>query len=251
MRFVVAAATGVLIACPVAHARNGGRSSVAGKRATCTLTWALICLGALIVQGGCRAPTPTEDLFKAALDGNDAQARRDIGQGADVQAWNSDNNTPLMVAVKAGSVNVVKTLIKAGARVNDRGEYGDTPLIMAAEDENPTVISLLLASGADISAKQTGSTRSTALLEAAMLDKRASAQVLISAGADINVTSATGYTPLLWAAHNGDVALTKALLDAGADINSKGGGFYTPFTAAKLHDHADEVEFIVERGGHA
>jgi uncharacterized protein len=211
---------------------------------------AVVAIAFATLQSGCRPPTPTEDLFDAARFSDDVRARKDLAQGADVEA-RDDGDTPLMVAAKVGSLEVAKTLIREGAKLSDRGEYGQTPLIMAAGGDNSQVVSLLVSSKSDLEAKETSSTHSNALLEAAILDRRDNAQILIAAGANLNATDLAGYTPLLWAAHNGDVQLSAALLSAGADVNGKGGAVYTPITAAKLGNHPEEVEFLRLRGGHS
>lgn len=54
--------------------------------------------------------------------------------------------TPLMVAAKAGSVDVARLLIAAGANVNRADKSGGTPLLLASD---LTVINVLLAAGAD------------------------------------------------------------------------------------------------------
>ena len=56
----------------------------------------------------------------------------------------------------------------------------------------------------------------TALMWAASEGNAAAADLLISAGAEVQVKSKAGFTPLLFAVRNGSVETTKVLLDHGA-----------------------------------
>lgn len=57
-----------------------------------------------------------------------------------------EGRTPLMMAANAGSVDVARLLIAAGANVNRADKSGGTPLLLASD---LTVINVLLAAGAD------------------------------------------------------------------------------------------------------
>lgn len=51
-----------------------------------------------------------------------------IEKGADVNAVDKDNSTPLMEAIPNGHKEIVDILIKAGAKVDVENRHGDTPL---------------------------------------------------------------------------------------------------------------------------
>jgi ankyrin repeat protein len=92
-----------------------------------------------------------------------------LARKPDVNAANTDNQdvkfgkiqlyriTPLMFASTYCSPAVVKTLLDAGARVNDADVRGMTPLLFATSSEvqRPAVVRLLLAAGANANAKST------------------------------------------------------------------------------------------------
>ena len=63
--------------------------------------------------------------------------------------------TPLMLASTFCAPDVVKTLLDAGAKVNDADIRGMTPIQFAvsSEAQNPAVVKLLLKAGADVNAK--------------------------------------------------------------------------------------------------
>ena len=101
------------------------------------------------------------------------------------------DQTPLHLAAKGGFVEVVRSLLDAGARVDAVDQFGYTALMYAAGEgsegsDHERVISLLL-----------------------------------EAGASINHHTNDGYTALLWAAAFGRVEATGLLLKSGADIEAK------------------------------
>ena len=91
--------------------------------------------------------------------------------------------TPLMMASTYCSPDVVKTLLDAGAKVNDADIRGMTPLQFAvsSEAQNPAVVKLLLKAGADVNAKS--SVGETALDWANKFGSKDVIAVLTSAGA--------------------------------------------------------------------
>lgn len=66
--------------------------------------------------------------------------------GADLEARDGEDWTPLQVAVTRGCPEAVAALIDAGAKVN--GRDGAAPLVMAAEYGNASIVKVLLEKGA-------------------------------------------------------------------------------------------------------
>jgi uncharacterized protein len=87
----------------------------------------------------------------------------------------------------------------------------------------------------------------TPLLFAAQQGQRASAELLIKAGADVNDADASGASVLVVAAHSGHGALAQLLLDRGADPNAAGAG-YAPLHAAVLLGDAALVRALLAKG---
>jgi len=85
-----------------------------------------------------------------------ATARRDLTwmtflafKGANVDARNDKGATPLSLAVGLGFVEGVDLLLGRGARVNDPGADGETPLIAAVHQRNIELVRTLIKAGAD------------------------------------------------------------------------------------------------------
>ena len=89
---------------------------------------------AAVVLVGCGPSAPDISIHEAAKDGN-------------IEAWLLDNS------VQAGNIQVVKHNIANGADVNAKDESESTPLHSAALFGHKEIAELLIAKGADVNAK--------------------------------------------------------------------------------------------------
>ncbi|HJM68964.1 MAG TPA: ankyrin repeat domain-containing protein [Candidatus Babeliales bacterium] len=118
--------------------------------------------------------------------------------------------TALMVAVRAGRLNVVNELIALGAEVNvASGPMLNTPLIEATIKGNLEMV-----------------------------------EVLLEAGADVNKENRFGFTPLMEAADWGHLGIVKVLLEAGALVDSETDEFKT--TALIMAVRSNRIPIIKE-----
>ena len=104
----------------------------------------------VLILAGCGMHREMPSLIGAARDGNVAQIRTLIQQGADpneragVNGW-----TPLMHAIHKDQKAAVVALLEGGADVNARGDGGSNPLLMAAGYGYADIVGILLDHGAD------------------------------------------------------------------------------------------------------
>ena len=112
-------------------------------------------------------------------------------------------------------VEMVGTLIAAGADVNYIDDKNDSPLSVAISLEQPVVAKYLVDAGADVNAPT--SNDSYPLIEASKKGFNHLAAQLISQGADINQQDALGRTALIAAVVKGRRKLVDSLLRAGAN----------------------------------
>jgi ankyrin repeat protein len=150
--------------------------------------------------------------------------------------------TPLLFAAREGAVEAARSLLDAGANVNDAGADGASALAVAAFSGQSAMAQLLIERGADLNAAGGG----YAALHAAVIRNDVPlAKALIAKGADLNVrqTKATqarrthddwafdklmiGATPFMLAAKDGQAEFMRLFAAAGADR-----------TLGRLHDEA-------------
>ncbi|MHC4663014.1 MAG: ankyrin repeat domain-containing protein [Planctomycetota bacterium] len=116
--------------------------------------------------------------------------------GADINARDKNNRTPLLICVKqhSGTLLMVEVFIKAGADINVKDKDGNTPIHIAARGyPEKKVLELLVKNGPDINSKNTAG--ETPLHKAARYYDETS-KMLIDMGADVNAKNADGNTPL-------------------------------------------------------
>jgi ankyrin repeat protein len=152
-----------------------------------------------------------------------------LNASANVDARNSDSDTPLLLAARLG-----------GAPWPGFGEFGPWP--------GHTAVALaLLAAGADPDARSSNQVTpgSTALIVAAGKGVESLGLALIAAGADINAKNNNGDTALLLATMERFPALVLALVEGGADVAVKDKSGWT-----LLHFSANQGEKAVTQVPH-
>lgn len=172
-------------------------------------------------------------LHRAALGGHEAVARLLVLAGADVNALDSDGNSPLFFTSHHGSQRAVNNLLSFGANPNMRSVGGFTPLYAASHVGNEHVVRALLCQGADKNCR-VGEEGWTALSIATYNGHVPCMKALLAAGADIATGDVRGNKPLHHSASLNKVSAIGALLEAGADIEARNNFGLTPlhFTAS-------------------
>jgi len=244
-----------------------------------------------------RPPGGWTALLLAAREGCAGCARELAKGGADINLTDPENISPLLMAILNARFDTAKVLIEAGADVNRWDVWGRAPLYSAI-DYNTTprggrpdrpssdvatpleVARMLIDRGANLDMqlklfppyRLLGPDRggdsvltvgTTPLVRAAKSCDVPATQLLLEAGAQVDLQNSLGATPLLvvagmnWAItdtrgrfrneqHCIDTA--RLLLDAGADINRASPSGQTALHAAARLDLKDLVRFLGERG---
>ena len=157
-------------------------------------------------------------------------------------------DSPLADAAMKGDAVAVRALLATGADVNAARGDGMTALHWAAETGNAEIAEILVSAGAILEV----TTRLGAYTPLHVAGRKGSAgviRVLLDAGANPRTVAATGSTPLHLVSGAGSAEGAKHLLDAGADVNARAGDAQqTPLMFAAAADRADVVTLLMERG---
>jgi ankyrin repeat protein len=204
-----------------------------------------------------RAGAPSAaDLFTALRNTNAQAVRKLLEDGADVNALDAEDNTPLILASFHASPECVELLIQHGADVNAANRAGATALVRAATSYDKT--RLLVAAGANVRVR-TALGNTPLLLAARRAGNSRTVRLLLERGADATERNAAGVSPILAAAASGDVEAVHLLLDAGAraddfpeskqpGVTDVAAGMRTPLMWAALHNNVRMARLLLERG---
>jgi ankyrin repeat protein len=182
---------------------------------------------------------------------NDVDAvKRQIREGAAVNATELDGSRALHWAVRQDNTEIARLLINAGADPAAATRYGVTPLYLAASNGNAEIITLLIKTGVD--ANRAFLEGQTALMTAARNGKPDAVRALLSAGVRVDEKEPVkGQTALMWAAGAGNAEAVQLLVKAGADHRVKSRGGFTALLFAVLNERRDAARVLLESGAGA
>jgi ankyrin repeat protein len=162
-----------------------------------------------------------------------------------VNAKDQGGSTPLHHAAGFGSVATMKLLLSKGADVQAKNMRQSTPLHWSVADETKT--RLLLDHGAAVNERQVDG-RTPLYNVIGMADRNAVVRLLLDRGADPNLATTNGNTALMVAAGRGDVEAMRLLIAKGAKVDVKSGTGATALINAALSPNADAVKLLVGQG---
>ena len=220
---------------------GGADVNAADSLGTTPLMWAarygdVVVVERLIEAG---AKPAAENVFgvtpmsEAALIGSETVIRELLAAGVDPDSPNPEGETALMLVVRTGQIDAAEALIDAGADVNAKERWaGQTALMWAGAQLQPEMVKLLLANGAEVDARSTVRewTRK------------------VSSEPRPKELPQGGLTPLMFAARTGCIECAELLLGAGADINLADPYGVTPLIVATLNLQNDFAAYLVEKG---
>ena len=208
-------------------------------------------------------------MLKAAANRDVQYLNRALEQGADVNWKESEeieDKTALVLAARNGHEEVVRLLVNAGADVNnsnstqsvplfspdgdhsvysgDRNVCDFTPLQMAAENGNFGCVDLLINAGADVN--MSDRCGNTPLSLAAANDHDGCVFTLLMAGARVNGKMTV--SPLAAAVRNGHINVARMLILAGADVNMLGECLNRPLYYAAIGGNPECVSALLRAG---
>ncbi|MBD1891287.1 ankyrin repeat domain-containing protein [Coleofasciculus sp. FACHB-SPT9] len=229
----------------------------------------------LLLKAGVDINYPKGDytaLMAAANNGQFKMVQMLVEAGADVNAWYEHSNTPLLYAAYSGHREIYDYLyplvsedirkygereIEKGVKKKERLQKKDVEdFIEAAMFGKVEAVKAAIEKGIDINA--IGSNGQTALMYAAHYVRIPVVQILIDAGAELDIVSeedglGEGKTALMHVAGSffatGKRAeMVKMLVEAGANINLKRKDGRTALMWAAMAGYADSTQALIEAG---
>jgi len=175
------------------------------------------------------------EILQAARSGNRSKVLALIIAGANINAKEPGNGiTVLMWCVNKDLIDVVKVLVKKGARVNAQTSRGDTALVIAAKYKiNPEMVEFLLKNGAKadvrVRFKRTLVMEVLSSVSVSQFFQNRKpynngikiAKLLIQYGASMSAVDKDGVTPLMYGVRSGNYSIVKLLIQKKSLINKK------------------------------
>jgi uncharacterized protein len=169
--------------------------------------------------GAAESPQTLVDLVRARE--REAVLAAITSPDLDVNVADDDGATALLWATHAVDHELVRALLKSGARASVSNRYGATPLTEAVKLGDVALVTMLLDAGADVNSPNED--QQTALMLAASIGSAEVAKLLIARGAQVNaVETFRGQTALMWAAAEAHADVVDLLLAHGADVKPRG-----------------------------
>ena len=197
--------------------------------------------------------------------------------GAATMKTTCEQNAKLAAAAEKGSVDTVRKLIEAGADVNackyckiqdlmseevmdSAGWFEDirddknvktgrfnTALLLAVRNGHHRCAELLVDAGADVN--MANGLDLTALMNAICFENNSKClYILIKAGADVNFKNTLGQTALHFAVFCDNHKGVKTLLDAGANINAYDDKKYIALITAVMYKSPNCIDLLIKSG---
>ena len=180
------------------------------------------------------------DFFRAVRADNVGGVQRLIERGVDPNQRDESGQTGLLIALREPSPRVVEVLI-ASPKVNveARNSKDESPLMIAALKGQQEVVKKLIGRDADVNKPGWAP-----LHYAATGGQVAVMKLLLDNYAFIDAQSPNGTTPLMMAAMYGSTEAVKLLIDEGADLAMKNEQGMTALDFAKRAKRPDAVALL-------
>jgi ankyrin repeat protein len=182
----------------------------------------------------------TADFFRAVRADNASGVKSLLSRGFDPNVRDEHGQTGLLIAMREPSPKVIQVLLDSPKTdVEARNSKDESPLMLAALKGQQDIVTRLIERDADINKPGW-----TPLHYAATNGHVEVMKQLLDKDAFIDAQSPNGTTPLMMAAMYGTTAAVKLLLDEGADPLMKNQLGMTAEDFAKRADRPDAIELL-------
>jgi len=209
----------------------------------------LTTIAAVVLVGCGESP---KDIWEAAEQGDIEAVKECLAIATNVNVKDEAyGGMPLHFAAFRGRKEVAELLINEGADVNAKNKADATPLDKAIEKNWDETVSLLRKHGGKTSEElkpPTTKIPDISIHGAAEAGKIEAVKQHLVAGANVNTKDKWGWTPLSRAARSGHKEAVELLIDNGADVNAMRSGGGTPLSYAASWGHEEIVELLIAKG---
>ncbi|KAF2901038.1 hypothetical protein ILUMI_05150 [Ignelater luminosus] len=145
-----------------------------------------------------------------------------LAEGADIETKTLDDETPLILSAKYGQNEITKLLMSNGSNIQVRDNKGKTAFHWAVCNpyNTPETIELFVSKSSSVLESRTAK-QETPLIIATQEGCRAIVELLISKNASIKAKDQNGMTALDWSLSKGYEDIVCLLLQNGADLEEK------------------------------
>ena len=165
-----------------------------------------------------------------------------IEQGADIYSRNSEDFSPLRLAMLKGGE--IRDWFMSKKVINGSDGNGNTPLHYAAEWKYDENIKYIISKGGDINKKN--AVGQTPLYNAAKDNSVSTIKLIIENGANPNARDLLNNTPLHHSVQWNTLEATKVLISMGAIVDAKNTSGKTPLAVAATYDSVDSAKILLE-----
>lgn len=186
-------------------------------------------------------------LFKAIDEEDESKIRELLDSGANINVYMyyyPCEQTPLHRALHNKSLNLAKFLIKLGADVNAKDEYGETALHYAAKLGDASLAQYIIDFGAGVNAQRQGDF--TPLHMAIEENQINLVKLLVKNGANIYAKDMLGRDAIVCSVIDSEIF--KYFLDLGMDVNNPVVGNASLLHASVCCNNSDVAKTIIDQG---
>uniref|UniRef100_A0A665X291 Ankyrin repeat and SOCS box containing 15b n=1 Tax=Echeneis naucrates TaxID=173247 RepID=A0A665X291_ECHNA len=157
-----------------------------------------------------------------------------------------DGDTALTLAAEAGLVKNVHMLLQHTASPHNTNSRNESPLLIAVRQNSYDMVLALIMGGAFV--EQVCLTKWTATHEAAKVGCPAILMLLLRHGAKVTARDGHGVTPLGIAAEYGNTEALEILIEYGGDVNAQASNGDTVLYDASGSGNLDCIKLLLEHG---
>lgn len=161
---------------------------------------------------------PMTALLQSIRDGDEAEARRQLAQGLNLNIKGKEGITPLLWLIMQQDRQGAQLALKLGADPNFKTGNGDNAVSMVAGAKSPEWLRMMLDAGGDPNALDHNN--EPALFSAIGEDRWADIKLLMERGADINLEDKQKTTAAHYAAYLNKYDIVYWLIEHGAHVNT-------------------------------